>query len=120
MIKSMTGFASVTREDESASVGVTLKAVNSRFLDLQLRMPASLAPLEPRIRSAIQGRVARGRVEVIVTLQQRRQAAVEIELNEAFLVALREALDRARELGVIDGGITPGDLVRLPQALTIH
>ena len=39
MIKSMTGFASVTREDAQATVGVTIRAVNHRYLDLQLRVP---------------------------------------------------------------------------------
>ncbi len=46
MIKSMTGFASVTRDDHAASVSVTVKSVNHRFLDLQLRIPGALAPLE--------------------------------------------------------------------------
>ena len=41
MIKSMTGFASLTKDDPSASIGVTLKSVNHRFLDLQLRTPGS-------------------------------------------------------------------------------
>ena len=37
----MTGFASLTREDERATVGVTIRAVNHRYLDLQLRLPPS-------------------------------------------------------------------------------
>jgi uncharacterized protein YicC (UPF0701 family) len=45
MIKSMTGFAALTREDENGTVGLTLRAVNHRFLDLQLRLPATLADL---------------------------------------------------------------------------
>ena len=48
MIKSMTGFASLTREDERGAIGVTIRAVNHRFLDLQLRLPPSLARSEPR------------------------------------------------------------------------
>ena len=40
MIKSMTGFASVTREDERATIAVTIRALNHRYLDLQLRSPA--------------------------------------------------------------------------------
>ena len=52
MIKSMTGFASLTHEDERATIGVTVRAVNHRFLDMQLRMPQSLAELEPRVRGA--------------------------------------------------------------------
>ena len=42
MIKSMTGFASLTHEDERATIAVTIRAVNHRFLDLQLRLPAGL------------------------------------------------------------------------------
>ena len=74
MIKSMTGFASLTREDEAATISVTIESVNHRFLDLQLRIPPSLAPLETRLRALVQKRVARGRVEVVVGVQQRRGA----------------------------------------------
>ena len=71
MIKSMTGFASLTRDDELATITVTVKAVNHRFLDLQLRVPASLAATESRIRGLAQSRVSRGRVEISVSIQQR-------------------------------------------------
>ena len=50
MIKSMTGFASLTREGEGATVTVTAKGVNHRFLDLQLRMPSALAPVDTPVR----------------------------------------------------------------------
>jgi uncharacterized protein (TIGR00255 family) len=120
MIKSMTGFASLTRDDESTAIGVTVRAVNHRFLDLQLRLPPSLATLEPRVRAIVQQRVARGRVEVSVSIQQRRVPALEVELNEAFLDALGAALDRARARGIIAGPLTPGDLLRFPQALAIR
>ena len=116
----MTGFASLTRDDESMTVGVTVRAVNHRFLDLQLRIPPSLATFESRLRSLVQQRVARGRVEISVTLQQRRVPALEVELNEAFLDALGDALERARARGVIAGPLTPGDLLRFPQALAIR
>lgn len=44
---------------------------------------------------------------------------LEVELNEAFLHALNAALDRAREQGFVQGPMTPGDLLRFPQALTV-
>ena len=53
MIKSMTGFASVTREDERATLGVTIRALNHRHLDVQLRTPQSLAALEGEMRALI-------------------------------------------------------------------
>jgi uncharacterized protein (TIGR00255 family) len=120
MIKSMTGFASLTRDDELATITVTIKAVNHRFLDLQLRVPASLAAAETRIRSLVQSRVSRGRVEIGVSIQQRRTAAVEVELNEPFLDALKLALERARERGYVEGRIGASDLLRFPQALSIR
>ena len=51
MIKSMTGFASATREDDRATIGVTIRALNHRHLDLQLRLPQSLAAIERDIRT---------------------------------------------------------------------
>jgi uncharacterized protein (TIGR00255 family) len=119
MIKSMTGFASLTDDDEAATITVTVRSVNHRFLDLQMRVPQSLASIEPRIRAVVQQRVARGRVEVMVAVQQRRTPALEVELNEPFLQALGAALARAREQGYVEGVMTPGDLLRFPQALTI-
>jgi len=120
MIKSMTGFASLTRDDELATISVTVKAVNHRFLDLQLRVPGALAALETRIRSIAQSRIARGRLEINVTFQQRRTNGVEVELNEPFLDALKAALERARDRGYVDGPIATADLLRFPQALTIR
>lgn len=120
MLKSMTGFAAVTRETELATVAVTLRAVNHRYLDLQLRVPASLGPLEAEARALVTGRVARGRVELSVSLQGRTTPEVDVELNEPFGRALGAAIDAARARGLVRGRLTPGDLLRLPQALTIR
>jgi len=120
MIKSMTGFASLSRDDERGAIGVTIRSVNHRFLDLQLRLPPSIADLEPRLRALVQKQLARGRVEISVSLQLRQNAAPQIELNEEFAQALSGAMAEARRRGVIAGDLTPGDLLRLPQALTIR
>jgi len=120
MIKSMTGFASVTREDERAAVAVTIRALNGRFLDVQLRVPQSLGSIEPDVRALVAKRVARGRVEVSVAVQLRQTPGVEVEFNEDFGRALEIALDQARSRGLVTGSLTPGDLLRLPQAITIR
>jgi uncharacterized protein (TIGR00255 family) len=120
MIKSMTGFASLTHEDERATIGITVRAVNHRFLDIQLRIPSWLGDLEPRVRALLQKRLARGRVELAITVQVRTAAAPTVELNAEFANALSAALDQARERGLVSGTLTPGDLLRLPQAITIR
>jgi uncharacterized protein (TIGR00255 family) len=120
MIKSMTGFASVTREDERSTIGVTVRALNHRHLDLQLRIPQSLAAIEGDVRGLVTRHVARGRVELAISLQLRQTPGVEVEFNEEFARALEAALERARDRNLIAGVMTPGDLLRLPQALTIR
>ena len=116
----MTGFASLTREGDAATVTVTVKGVNHRFLDLQLRMPSTLAPIESRLRAIVQQKIARGRIEAGITVQPRVAAsAVQIEINEAVIESLSAALERARERGLVAGPLTPGDLLRLPQAITM-
>ena len=120
MIKSMTGFASLTRDDERGALGVTIRSVNHRFLDLQLRLPQAIADMEPRLRAVVQKHLARGRVEISVSLQLRQAAAPQVELNEEFAQALAAAVQLARSRGVISGELTASDLLRLPQALTIR
>jgi uncharacterized protein (TIGR00255 family) len=120
MIKSMTGFASVSHEDDRASIGVTVRSVNHRYLDIQMRVPQSLSVLEARLRSCVQPRVARGRVELAVSVQLRQEPTLTVSINEAFTAALVRALDHARGAGLVTGALLPGDLLRFPQALTVR
>jgi uncharacterized protein (TIGR00255 family) len=120
MIKSMTGFASVTREDDRATIAITIRGLNHRYLDLQLRIPQTLAVIESDVRALVGKYVARGRVEVALALQLRQTPGVEVELNDDFARALEAALERARDRNLISGALTPGDLLRLPQAITIR
>lgn len=116
----MTGFASATREGDHATITVTIRAVNHRHLDLQLRVPQTLAEAEGRVRASVQRRISRGRVELAVNVQYRHTASVEVEFNEPLAVALSAALEAARSRGIIQGTLNPGDLLRLPQALAIR
>ena len=120
MIRSMTGFAAVNSEDERASINVTIRALNHRHLDLQLRIPQPLAAIESEVRALVAKVVTRGRVELGLSLQLRQPPGVEVEFNDAFGAALEKALDKARSRGLVSGTLTPGDILRLPQALTIR
>lgn len=120
MITSMTGFAAVSRETDDLAVQVTLRAVNHRHLDVQFRLPSSLQNLETAFRSAIQARVARGRLEVAVSVQERVEPSTVVDLDETVMRAVSEAVARARETGLVDGPLNPGDLLRLPQVLRVR
>ena len=118
MITSMTGFASATHEAGALTVTVTVRSVNHRHLDLQCRVPAALQAAESGLRAQIQRTVSRGRVEMSVSVQARDLATPIVELNAAVLLAVDAALASARERGLVEGALTPGDLLRLPGVLT--
>lgn len=120
MIKSMTGFASVTREHDGATVGVTVRSVNHRYLDTQLRLPSTMADQETALRGRVQRWVARGRVELAVTVRSTRPAEVDVTLNESLVEALAAAVAGAEERGLTSGGLGSSDLLRFPHAVVVR
>ena len=116
----MTGFASLTHEDERATIAVTVRAVNHRFLDLQLRVPHAFGDVEPRLRTLLQKRLSRGRVEVGISVQVRDLSVPTVELNMDVAHALSAAIEQARSQGLVSGTLSPGDLLRLPQAISVR
>ena len=80
----MTGFASITREDDRATIAVTIRTLNHRHLDLQLRIPQSFGAIESDVRGLVARRVGRGRVELSLSVQVRQTPGVDIEFNEEF------------------------------------
>ncbi len=116
----MTGFAAVTHDDEGSSIAVTIRALNHRHLDLQLRLPSTAAALEADVRALVARRAARGRVEVSVGIQTRQTTEYEVEINEPLCEALSAAIETARARGLVTGPLAPGDLLRVPQAIAIR
>jgi uncharacterized protein (TIGR00255 family) len=120
MIVSMTGFAAVTRESDDLAVNVTLRSVNHRHLDVQFRLPQSIQGLETAFRTAIQQRLARGRVEVAINVQERTEPVMLVEIDEALAQAVGAAVGKARASGLIEGPLLPGDMLRIPQVLKVR
>jgi uncharacterized protein (TIGR00255 family) len=70
MIVSMTGFAAASAELPGASLVAELRSVNHRYLDLSLRLPDELRPLEPALREKLSARLKRGKVELRLGLNR--------------------------------------------------
>ena len=83
-VASMTGFASAARPTALGQLTLDLRSVNSRFLDLLLRLPDELRVLEPMLRETIAGRLSRGKVECRINIV-RGVGAAEPTLNAATL-----------------------------------
>jgi len=116
----MTGFASVSRDAGGVSAGVTIKSVNHRFLDIQIKAPSSLAGLDGRIKSLLQQRLTRGRVEVALSCDDTAEPQRVVTLNEALVVQVNAVVDAARDKGLVTGTLTASDLLRIPHALDIR
>jgi len=120
VIRSMTGFAAISREDATDKVNLTVKSVNHRFLDTQIKMPSSLASLESRIKTVLQQRLTRGRVEVSLFVERTTPAPKDVVIDDALVERVAQAVGAARERGLVTGGLTASDLLRIPQALEVR
>src|SRR5882724_591194 len=96
MISSMTGYAAATQELPIASLAAEVKSVNSRFLDVQFRLPDELRLVEPALRELIQARVGRGKVECRVSVTPPANATPHLSVNEGLLLELAEASRKVR------------------------
>jgi uncharacterized protein (TIGR00255 family) len=99
-IRSMTGYAQVKANvSDELVITLTLKSVNHRFLDLHLRMPNELDPLEMKVRRLLKERLHRGHLEVTVNLERSSGAGFSVnrDLVGGYLRAFREV---AEEFGV--------------------
>ena len=87
----MTGYAALSSEIGQALLAVELKSVNSRFLDLQFRLPEELRPAEPALRELLAAGVSRGKIECRMAIQPSAGTALQLAINEALLAALAQA-----------------------------
>ncbi|HWF04811.1 MAG TPA: YicC/YloC family endoribonuclease [Candidatus Angelobacter sp.] len=115
-IRSMTGFAQVkSHAGEGTSFTLSLKSVNHRFLDPQLRLPMELDELEMKIRRTLKERLARGHVEVTLSVDRRGGEGYEFnrEMVGGYVEAFRKA---AREFGT-NSEPDLNNVFRMPGAL---
>jgi uncharacterized protein (TIGR00255 family) len=116
----MTGFAAISREDAGERVNVTVKSVNHRYLDTQIKAPQALAPLEARLRGLLQKKLTRGRVEVSLSVEHTAPPAREVVLDESLLDQVVRVMESARARGLVSGALTASDVLRIPQAIEIR
>src|SRR5207244_5861580 len=84
-LRSMTGFARARRAAGDGELVVSVKSLNHRGLDVQVHAPSAVDPFESAIRAAVKSRLARGHVEVRVTLPQSVSNGAAPALNGALL-----------------------------------
>ena len=113
MIRSMTGFARSLFESQDISMTVEIRALNSKNLELNLRLPYSYRSWEDELRTAIKPQLLRGKVDVNLNVKQQGAAAA-AELNKDVI---SDYIQQLREIA----DVNPAELLpiatRLPDAL---
>ena len=97
MIKSMTGYGRVEAICEGRNIIVEAKSVNHRFLEIALRTPASLYPMEMEYKKKISERFKRGRIDVSIRLEGEGADSGKVHLNLDIARGYFDAFDRLRE-----------------------
>jgi uncharacterized protein (TIGR00255 family) len=87
MIKSMTGFGRSAHEDKQVQIGVEFKTLNSKFLDLSLRLPKIFSDREIEIRNLISEKLERGKVSVVIEHLRLGENTVKQTYNDALFVS---------------------------------
>ncbi len=113
-IRSMTGFARVSRPAPSGELTLSIKTVNHRGLDMHFHMPMELDAVEPALRTLLRQRVTRGHVQVQVHFKRNTGTSGAAYINEPLLRAWIESFrEIAQRLG-LDSKPDLNQALRLP------
>ena len=119
-IYSMTGYATAqSATADGIAFMLTLKSVNHRFLDLNLRLPGDCDALEVVLRRLIKERVQRGHVDVTLHVDRRaREAGQAVQLNRELLAAHLRIFHEAAKLHHFNVEPDLNELLRMPGVLS--
>ena len=113
-ITSMTGFGGGAAEGQGVRLGVELRSVNSRYLDIQVRCPSNLQSFEQLIRERVQAQLSRGKVSVNFSWTEEAQQKALPTLDEEVASGYLTQLQRLAELSQSDTQVDLALLARLP------
>ena len=120
MIKSMTGFGRCLETVNGRDILVEIKSVNHRYYEWTARVPRSYGFLEEKLKTFLQGRISRGKVDVGVTVYNVNGDDEKIEVNKTIAKEYVDALRSANaELGLEDD-LTLSRIMRLPDIFNVR
>jgi len=118
MIASMTGFAVAAAELPGCSLGVELRSVNHRYLDVQVKLPDELRSLDGVVRDLLTAELRRGKVDCRVTLNHALAGAATLAVDAARVAQLRDAAAEVLRHAPDSSPISVADILRWPGVLT--
>jgi uncharacterized protein (TIGR00255 family) len=119
-MRSMTGYGEASGENARHGVTVSLKAVNHRFFDLVLRLGDELRPSEQALRDVLGKEISRGRVEARVEIRPVAERKATVQVHMGVVREAHAAVHQLVDAGLVERGLSAGDLLRLPEAFRVE
>lgn len=119
MTMSMTGYGRSQRTAEGHDITVELRSVNHRYFECSVRAPRAYGYLEEKLKSYLQARVSRGKIEAGIFVQTVEGPAAEVQINQALAREYLQALRKmGGELGIRDD-ISVSTMTRFSDIFTV-
>lgn len=118
MIKSMTGFGRHSFIDENISIDFEMKSVNSRYLDLSIRMPNQFNFLEDTIRKIVKKSIHRGRVEIYIRSAKKNIGKSQILVDLDAAINMKDSLQSIIDTTGIESKIELSDILKNEDVLS--
>jgi len=116
----MTGYGQGSAGGERHQVSVSLRSVNGRFLDLVLRLDEPYRALEAPLRALLEGELRRGRVEATVEVRSLQPLPANVTIQTGVVEALHRSWHDLADRGLVASELTLGDLLRLPEVVSVQ
>ena len=120
MIKSMTGFGRCEIAENNRKFTVEMKAVNHRYLDVNIKMPKSLNFFESAIRAELRNYIARGKVDVFITYEDMSENTSTVRYNKELAQEYLEHLRQMAKDFNLDDDIRVSTLSKYPEVFTME
>jgi uncharacterized protein (TIGR00255 family) len=113
-MRSMTGYGRGEVDHGGLKLSVELNSVNRKQSDIVVNLPRDLTELEPRIRQTINEKISRGRMNVLITLQESANGARQLALDTGLARSYHEAMLTLQKELSAPGEITIGTILQAP------
>lgn len=119
MIKSMTGYGRSQQTIGDRDILVEIRSVNHRYYEFSARVPRNMGYLEEKLKSYIKDSISRGKVEVLVTINNVNGKDETISVNVNVAQGYIDALRTANSTLMLLDDLTLSQLARLPDVFTV-
>lgn len=120
MIKSMTGFGRYESVLNGRKFTVEMKAVNHRYLDVNIKMPKALNFFESAIRSELKNHISRGKVDVYVSYEDTAQQTNVVRYNRDIAAEYVQYMRQMAEEFGLEDNIRMSTLAKLPEVFVLE